>query len=118
MRNKLNAAPFAAVVVTLLALGAPAQSWAQSGQASFEDQTLQAYAVAAVEVRDLQQEWIPRIQNAATSEEKQQLRDEATGQMVQAIQDEGLTVEEYNAITDAARQDPQLLRRIQGYMDR
>ncbi len=123
MRNKLYTT--GAAILTAAALGLASPAWAQTydgggsaapAQTDFSDSTLQSYAVAAAAVQDAQQEWVPRIQNAESAAQKQQLREQATDEMIQAIRNQGLSVEEYNAITEAARSEPQLLRRIQEHM--
>jgi hypothetical protein len=98
-----------ALVTAVFALGYP-----QPGQAqvSVTDQKIASYASAAVEVESLRSEWTKRIVAAESESAQAELREQANGEMVNAVKEEGLSVEEYNAITEAAKQDPELRSRI------
>jgi GTP1/Obg family GTP-binding protein len=80
--------------------GAPTQ---QQQQPSFSDAELQTFAEAAMEVQQINQEYQPQMQQAQTPEEQQSIRDEATEKMVEAIEEKGLSVEQYNEIASAAQ---------------
>lgn len=92
------------------------QSQQQAPQASFSDEQLEAFAAATVEVRNLNQEWQQRIQETQDPQQEQQLREEATQKMAEAIEEEGLTVQEYNQITQVARQNPEVYDKVTEYM--
>lgn len=115
---------FAALAALGLALGpvAPALAGqadgarlaqAEQGQ-QFSDEQLRSFAVAALEVRKIRSDFMARIQQAGSEDERQQLAREANGQMVSAVEDTpGISVEDYNAIVQAAGEDPELASRIQ-----
>ena len=106
MRNTLSAAALA------LALAASGPAWAQA-QAEFSDQQLESFVVAAVAVDQLIREWNPRIQGAENAEEAAQLREQANAELVETItRTEGITLEEYQEIGQAAQSDPDLAARI------
>jgi hypothetical protein len=73
---------------------------------------LKSYAVALVEVRKINDQYMPQFQGASTQEEREAIQQEATEKMVEAIRAEGITVEQYNTISRAAEANPDLARRI------
>lgn len=83
----------------------------------FDDQMLQSFAAAASGIRNVAQEYAPRLQDAESPEQAAELEQEAQDAMMQQVQDEGLTVEQYNQIAVAAQQNPQLAQTIQGYIE-
>jgi Domain of unknown function (DUF4168) len=107
VRKTLSAA------VLAFALAASGPAWAQT-QAEFTDQKLESFVVAALAVEELIQQWNPRIQGAENAEEAAQLREQASTELVDAIsRTEGITLEEYQEIGQAAQGDPDLRARIQ-----
>jgi uncharacterized protein DUF4168 len=67
---------------------------------------------AALEVQQIRSKWQPRIQAADNAEQAQEFQVQASTEMVSAVQDKGLTVDTYRAIATAARDNPELARRI------
>lgn len=92
------------------------QNLAQAPQAAevggFSQTQLQAYANAVVKIQEIDRAWTPRIAQAETEEEADVLTTRATDEMVGEIQAEGLSVQEYNAITQAAEKDDRLYDHI------
>ncbi|MGH6895444.1 MAG: DUF4168 domain-containing protein [Geminicoccaceae bacterium] len=106
VRNTLSAA------VLALALAASGPAWAQA-QAEFTDQQLESFVVAAVAVDQLIRQWNPRIQGAENEEHAAQLREQANAELVETItRTEGMTIEQYQEIGQAAQSDPALAARI------
>ena len=86
--------------------------WAQA-QPEFSDQQLESFVVAAIAVDEVIREWNPRIQAAQDDAEAAQLREQATAELVEVIsQTDGITLEQYQEIGRAARDDPDLAARI------
>ena len=84
---------------------------------SLGDDKLKSFAVAFLEVNKLTQEYQPQIAAAGTPEDQQRLRQEAGEKMVEAVNDaEGISVDEYNMIIQAAQTDPELAQRINGHI--
>ena len=80
--------------------------------AAVSDAKLHAFIVAAVKVGDLIDKWSPKIEAAATTEEKK-LKQQANNELVSAIQGSGdMTLPEYRQISPAAETDPALQERI------
>lgn len=110
----LIAALAAALFLTAAALPAAAQ---QAAPAEYSQEELEAFAAATQKVQQLNQKWIPQISQAETAEENAQMRERAMQEMAAAVRDEGLTVEEYNEIFDAAQQDPEVMQQIEQHRE-
>lgn len=112
--------PAAALTAVTLALGgaalapAPAEAQSQGAEAqSFSEAQLEAFAIAAIEVRTIRERYVPQIQQAGSEEDKQQLAQQAQQEMQGAVEGtSGITIADYNAIIQAASQDQQLAQRI------
>lgn len=74
---------------------------------------VESFAAAMLDVQQLGQEWTQRMQETEDQEELSQMQQEAQEEMISAIEDHGMTVEEYNEIATAAQQDPELAQEIQ-----
>ncbi len=122
---RLPAAALAAPIAALgLALGAtalapaPAVAQSETQSASFTDDQLDSFAVAAVEVSDIRTRYMSQIQGAGSEEEKQALAKQAQQEMLGAVKNaQGITVEDYNAIIQAASQDPDLAEKVKGKIE-
>lgn len=74
---------------------------------------LQSFAVAFLEVTKVTQSYQPQIEAAGTDEDRQQLQQQASQEMVEAVNGaDGITVDEYNMIIQAAQTDPELAQKI------
>ena len=82
----------------------------------FSDQELQQFAEAATDIQEISAQWEPRLQQAETQEEIEQVRQAANEEMVEAIEDNGLSVEKYSEIYMSAQSDPELNERVNQYM--
>ncbi len=81
--------------------------------ATYDDETIDAFAAAQGDLEEIQVAYTAQYQEAQTEERRQQINQQATEEMVEAIRDApGITVEEYNAIIRAANEDPELAQRI------
>jgi hypothetical protein len=89
----------------------PAQQRGQAGQ-QVSDQQLQQFAAAMENVRDVQQEYSQAIQEAGNMEEAQTLRADAQEEMRGAVEDAGLSVANYNMISQRLQSDPNLAQRL------
>lgn len=114
--------PVFAMFALALAGALPASAQAQQQPPGAQDMTfgaddLKSYASARVEIRKINDEYMPQFQGAPTKEEKEAVRKEATDKMVEAIRAEGISVEKYNAISQAAQANPDLANRIRQHME-
>lgn len=81
------------------------------------DEKLKSFAVAFLEVSRINQTYQPQLQAADSPEDEQRLRQQAGADMIQAVDSsQGISVEEYNMIIQAAQVDPELAQRINGHI--
>jgi len=109
-RNIIRTAIFAAA----LTLGASA--WAQQSKPAVNDQDVEKFASAASEVVQVKRKWLPTIIRQPGPAEQQQAQQQAMQEMTQAVEKNGLSVDRYNQIADAAQSDPELQRRIEEHL--
>lgn len=85
---------------------------AEGDVSGYSQDQLQAYANAVMKIQEIDQAWQPRIDQAENEQEAEEMTTEATNEMVGEIEAQGLSVEEYNAITQDAQRDNQLYNHI------
>jgi hypothetical protein len=78
----------------------------------FSEQQIEAFVDAATEVQRVQTELDAKAQEAQNPEEVAELQQEAQLEASQAVEDSGLTVDEYAAIAQAANENPELYAMI------
>jgi hypothetical protein len=105
-----------AAAMLLAAPYAMAQEQPQQNQPmtppDFSQQKIEAFADAATEVQRVQTDLDSKAKAAQNPEEVTQLRQEAQQEASQAVEDSGLSVDEYTAIAQAASEDPDLYAMI------
>jgi hypothetical protein len=106
-------------IVAAMLLAAPyaiAQEQPQQNQPmtppDFSQQKIEAFADAATEVQRVQTDLDSKAKAAQNPQEVTQLRQEAQQEASQAVEDSGLSVDEYTAIAQAASEDPDLYAMI------
>src|SRR3546814_5900577 len=97
------------------ALPAAAAGFLQTAQAdapqagsqgpAYSQEQLESYAAAVMKVQEIDRAWQPTIQQAEDQQQADQMATEAPDEKNGQIEAQGLSVEEYNAITQAAEQD-------------
>lgn len=96
---------------------APEMEQPAAAAPSVDDVKLKSFAVAFLEVTKVTQSYQPQIESAGTAEDQQRLQQEAGEQMIDAVNDaDGITVDEYNQIIQAAQTDPELAQRINSHI--
>lgn len=104
MKNQIATAILASLVAMTAAPSAIAQDAAPADKAapasSFSDADIKAYAGVALKINKIQAD-------AALSEADKQK------QMAAAVQDSGMDVAKFNAITEASKSDPALKQKLQ-----
>ena len=73
---------------------------------------LDKYAGAVQKVSAIADEYRPKLDAARDDAAREAVLNEADAKMVQAVQADGMSVDEYNGISMAVRQDPQLRQRV------
>lgn len=86
-------------------------------QQDFDQETLERFADAYVEVGEIHREYSEKLQNAEATEDAQELQQEANDEMVEAIQDSGLEVQEYSAVAAALERDPEMREEVIGMIE-
>jgi hypothetical protein len=95
----------------------PQQSQPPTQQFEPSQDQLASFASAVLQVQQIRSKWQTRMQDADSAEKTQEFQTQATAEIVSAVQEGGLTVETYNAIATAARDNPELVSRIVKLME-
>lgn len=99
------------------------QSAQQSQQQTpdYADTKLQSFAMAAIKVRSVMEEYRPQLQQARQNQDREQfeqVRQQARQAVEQEIsKTEGITSQEYQQIAQDARDDDQLREKLIGMME-
>ncbi len=80
------------------------------GQVS--EEKLDSFAAAAVEIQTINEEARAKLSEPGTSESPEDLQRQANEDIISAVEDEGLTIEEFNEIARLAQNDPALHSRV------
>jgi len=92
---------------------APEQPQAAAPATDFSDDQLEQFAEASQEIVVISQEYTERMHAAEDEASQQEVQMEANDKMVEAVEDNGLDVDTFNAIGQAVQQDPELMQRVQ-----
>lgn len=79
---------------------------------AYPDEAIERFAVSAMEINDLHQNQQQAMHQASPQEQeqiRQQMMDEAAG----IIQDQGLSVDQYNEMSNRIQQDPEMMEQVQ-----
>lgn len=86
---------------------------APAPSANFSDQQLEAFVAAALRVAEIRDQYTAELAEVEGDEEQQALIAEGNAEMLAAVESaDGITVEEYITIGEAAAVDPELGQRI------
>lgn len=93
---------------------ATSRQLAQSTQQNVDvsEEKLESFVEAREEVVKISRQWEDRLNNADSQEKLNSLQQQAQEEMVAAVRDNGLSVNEYNMIVDASQTDPELRERV------
>jgi predicted ATPase with chaperone activity len=95
----------------------PQQQPAPTQQTEISQSQLEAFASVVLQVREIRSRWQSRMQGAESTEKAKEIQEQAAAELVSAVEEKGLTVEKYNAIVTAARDNPELASRIAKLME-
>jgi len=95
--------------------GAQQQMQGSPAAATIPDAKIEAFAAAESQVQTIAEDLRPDLQQAQTPEEQQEIQQQAEQRMIDAVQGEGLSVEEYNMIYEAAVQDPAVREAVRSH---
>lgn len=115
--GKLKTLALMITAAAALGLGPAAQAQDSGSAGTFADevdeQQLEAFVVARADVQEIQQDYTSRLQSAENDQDAAELQAEAQEKMVSAVEDAGLSVQEFNRIAEAAQNDPEVQEKIQ-----
>lgn len=106
----------AAGLVALLSTTGVAQAQSQGG-GSVSDAELQEYTDATHQVQEIRQEYSGQLEGIQDQEKARKLQQKANQEMVSAVQDTGMSVEEYNQLSQKIRENPELAQRVQQMLE-
>ncbi|XOZ33398.1 DUF4168 domain-containing protein [Halomonadaceae bacterium KBTZ08] len=89
-------------------MGAPKQK--QS--ADFSDEELKSFVELQDKIGDVREDYVSQIESAESEDKARELQQKAQTEMVEVIEEEGMTVEEYNAIAVAYNSNPDIQKRV------
>lgn len=81
-------------------------------ESPYGDADLKSFATAAVNVRRITDAYVERMVAAKSEKEKKELEQRASGDMVQAVRKEGLSVTQYQDIANRVQTDSDLAERV------
>lgn len=91
----------------------PGQGQRGNAATDIDSDTKEKFVAAYVEIRDIQQKYTEKLQNAEDKAKAQQLQKQAQAEMVETVEDKGLTVKEYNQTVNAMSNDPELRQEVE-----
>ena len=98
-------------------LAADEKPKALSPAAQFSDRQLTSFAAAAKQVSAIRRKYVPQFEAATDEAKKKEIVQTAQSEMRQAIQGNGLTLEQYNNVLVAAKDDKALAEKLGKIMD-
>lgn len=110
MTLRISSLKYGLLAAALFALSpaVPAQD-----EEEFSEGQLESFMMARAEVREIQSDYSSRLQDVDDDQKVAELQAEAQEKMVEAVQGEDLTVEEFNEIARKANSDPEFNERLQ-----
>lgn len=93
------------------------QQQQQGGQPAAKDideASLNKFKDAFAEVNSIRESFAGKLENVEDSKKAQELQQEAQENMVSAVENAGLSVQEYNQIFAAVQQNPELQEKVLG----
>jgi hypothetical protein len=128
MKTRPAVLTIAVVLASVLTLGMVLQVQAQADtarrppppvlRAVFHQSQLESFASAELKIQGIRSRWQSQIQGAGNVERVKEFQDKAGSEMVSAVEEKGLTMETYNVIATAARDNPSLAAHIDKLMER
>jgi hypothetical protein len=127
MKTRLAVLTIAIVLAGVPTLGMVLQVHAQAENARrpppptlravFHQSELESFAAAALKIKEIHSRWQSQRPGADSAEKVKEFQDKANDEMVSAVEEKGLTLETYNAIATAARDNAGLAAHIDKLME-
>lgn len=85
----------------------------QAPSVNYSDGQLEKFVGASRKIALVVQEYNPRLESTQNEGAREKIAQEANKKMVDAVHDEGMTVDEFNSMGRALQADPTLMKRAQ-----
>lgn len=106
----------AATALPTIAVAGPVEPRLAQAQ-QFSDEQIRAFANAALQVQELRRDYVEAMNEVGSEDERAALIEQTTSRMTTVVEEApGITVGEYNAISQAAEQDPALAQAVERHM--
>jgi len=92
---------------------APAPAEATTQATALTDETIDTFVDAFVAVQEIREDFTERLHSASDEAEAQAMQQEAQEKMMQAVEESGMSVQEYNGVAMALQNDPELMQQVQ-----
>jgi hypothetical protein len=92
---------------------APAPAEATTQATALTDETIDTFVDAFVAVQEIREDFTERLHSASDEAEAQAMQQEAQEKMMQAVEESGMSVQEYNEVAMALQNDPELMQQVQ-----
>ena len=89
----------------------------QQKSADFSDKELKNFVELQDKIGDVREEYVSQIESAESEKKARKLQQEAQSEMVKVIENQGMSVEEYNAIAVAYNSNPEIQERVDELSD-
>ncbi|MCH8493271.1 MAG: DUF4168 domain-containing protein [Idiomarina sp.] len=89
------------------------QQMEQMANEPVTDEQLETFVDAIEHIERINDEFVEALENVETQEEAQQLQMDAQREMVESVEETGLTVEEYNALAYRLQNDPEVQAKVE-----
>tara|TARA_Y100001949_G_scaffold169228_1_gene168896 strand:- start:16581 stop:16973 length:393 start_codon:yes stop_codon:yes gene_type:complete len=76
------------------------------------DKKLEKFAESLDQIMEIRQDFTAKLEKTGDPAEAQQLQQQANEKMLETVQNNELSIEEYNAINQAVQNDPQLRDKV------
>lgn len=120
MKKTMTALAIAALFSSSAVMAAPQQAQAEQEQMMQQQQSveltdamLEKFVAAMSSVQEISSKYSEQFQSAEDAEQAQEIQRKAQEEMVAAVNDSGLSPQEYNAIVQRVQQDEELRARLQ-----
>jgi hypothetical protein len=80
---------------------------------SLDPQTKEQFVAAYVEIQDIQNQYSEQLQGAADEDQARNIQQQAQDEMIQAVENNGMSIDEYNEVVGIISADPELRMEIE-----
>ncbi|WP_070987240.1 DUF4168 domain-containing protein [Halofilum ochraceum] len=106
--------PYVSILILVTGFMMMPVALAENGSSGdFEQEELETFLQARADVLSIQEEYSNRLQSAQDDQAVAQLQAEAREKMAAAVQDAGLSIDEFNQIAQAAQSDPDVAAELE-----